>query len=316
MKNAGDIVKALHERKIPPPGEYRKAKGIGFHDVSRSIGIWQRATILRILEDERYIGTYIMGKRVVKEIGGNTSRLKPEREWFKIPDHHPAIVSRELYEQANARVRHFKCPKTVREYTLRTKVYCGCCRHAMQRTRRKVPVFVCRYTKVDKNAECHNLEIVEQELEKLLFEIITAQAQGILGIDGLGGAARLTVKIEQQAGYEKHLEELQDEKRALYERYVLGELDVAAYKAAKAEADIEIKRLTKALDTLKTEAAVLSAAKASGDELRLLADTALGTDKLTRPLVDLLIDKVYIYPGNHIEIVWKVADFGSIKPSV
>ena len=42
------------------------------------------------------------GKRAVKEIGGTRSRLKDESEWIKIPDHHPAIVSMELYEQANA----------------------------------------------------------------------------------------------------------------------------------------------------------------------------------------------------------------------
>ncbi len=55
----------------------------------------------------------------------------------------------------------------------------------------------------------------------------------------------------------------------------------------------------------------MSAAKASGDELRKLADAALGSDKLNRQLVDLLIDKVYIYPESKIEILWKVADFAA-----
>ena len=313
MKNAGDVVKALHERKTLPPGEYRKAKGIGFHDVSRSIGIWQRTTILRILEDERYIGTYIMGKRTVREIGGNRVRLKPKSEWFKIPDHHPAIVSRELFEQVNAQLRHFKCPKSPKEYTLRTKVYCGCCRHAMQIAPRKVRAFVCRYTKVDETAECHNLEIVEQELESLLYEIINKQAQVILSINGLGDTAGLTVKIEQQAEYEKQIEKLNDEKCALYEQYVLRKVDAAAYKTKKATLDAEMNHLKHTLDALKADAAILSAAKASDDELRKLADATLGTDKLTRPLVELLIDKVFIYPGNRIEIVWKVADFGSVN---
>jgi DNA invertase Pin-like site-specific DNA recombinase len=311
MKNAGDIVKALYERKIIPPGEYRKAKGKGFHDVSRSIGIWQRTTVLRILEDERYIGTYIMGKRTVKEIGGNRVRMKPESEWFKIPDHHPAIVSREIYEQVNSQMRHFKCPKTPREYTLRTKVYCGCCHHAMQLAPRKVRAFNCQYTRVDENAECHRLKIGEQELENLLFEIISKQAQVILGKDGLGDASGFTVKIEQQSGYEKQLEKCHEEKRTLYERYVLGEVDAAAYKTAKTVIDVEVNRLTRAFDSLKAEAAVLSAAKASGDELLRLADATNGTDKLTRPLVDLLIDRLYVYPAGHVEIVWKVADFGS-----
>ena len=55
-KHAGDIVRVLYADKIPTPGEYRAAKGNGFHDVSRCAGIWQRSTVLRILTDERYIG--------------------------------------------------------------------------------------------------------------------------------------------------------------------------------------------------------------------------------------------------------------------
>jgi len=309
MKTAADVTKALYERKILPPGEHRKANGTGTYDVSRSIGIWQRSSVLRILEDERYIGTYIIGKRTVTEIGGSKMKLKPESEWYKIPNHHPAIVSRELFEQVNAQMLHFKCPKTEREYTLRTKVFCGCCRHAMQIAPRKVRAFTCRYTKVDENAECYNLEIGEQELEKLLFEIINKQAQVIVGIEGLGDTARLSVKVEQQVEYEKQLDSLREDKRVLYERLILGETNAKEYKADKAVLDRKINQLSRALDTLKSEAAVLSATKSSDDELRKIADVALGTDKLTRPLVDLLIEKVYIYPGNHVEIIWKVEDF-------
>lgn len=46
-----------------------------------------------MLEDQRYIGTYVIGKHRVREIGSNRMKLKDESEWFKIPDHHPAIVN-------------------------------------------------------------------------------------------------------------------------------------------------------------------------------------------------------------------------------
>lgn len=313
MKNAADIVKALHERQIIPPGEYRKSKGIGFYDVSRSMGIWQRSSVLRILEDERYTGTYIIGKRAVTEVGSSRVRMKPESEWVKIPDHHPAIVSKEIYEQVNEQMLHFKRPKTPREYTLRTKVVCGCCRHAMQVAPRKVRAFICRYTKVDETAECHNLEIGEQELESLLYEIISKQAQVITNIERLNNSSGVTLRAEQQAEYNRKIESLRDEKRGLYERFILKELDADAYKSAKSAIDTDIARLLHALDVLNTEAAVLAAAKSSDDELRNLAGKALAENQLTKPLVDLLIDKVYIYPGNHVEIKWKVADFTSAE---
>ena len=313
MKSSADIVKALFDRKILPPGEYREAQGHSGYDVSRSIGIWQRSSVLRILEDERYTGAYIMGKRAVTEIGGSRVRLKPESEWFRIPGHHAAIVSSELYEQVNAQLRRFKLSRTSREYTLRAKVCCGCCLHSMQITPRKARTFICKYTKVDESAECHGLEICEQELEKLLFEIIQKQARVILGIEGLDDATGLTVKLEQQAEYEKRLGGLQEEKRVLYERLIIGEIDATEYRAEKAVLDAEISRLAHAVDTLKSEADLLSAAKASGDKLRRVAGAALSTDRLTRPFVDLLIDKVYVFPDSRVEIVWKVGDFGSVE---
>jgi len=146
-----------------------------------------------------------------------------------------------------------------------------------------------------------------------LFEIIQKQARVILGIEGLDDATGLTVKLEQQAEYEKRLGGLQEEKRVLYERLIIGEIDATEYRAEKAVLDAEISRLAHAVDTLKSEADLLSAAKASGDKLRRVAGAALSTDRLTRPFVDLLIDKVYVFPDSRVEIVWKVGDFGSVE---
>ena len=238
--------------------------------------------------------------------------MKDESEWVKIPHHHPAIVSKELYEQVKAKILRFKCPKTERNYTLRAKVACGCCRHAMQLVPRKTPAFVCHYTKVDKSAECYRLEIGEQELESLLYEIISKQAQVIMNTDRIDTTSGLVVRAEQQAEYNRQIERLRDDKRVLYECFVLKELDTDAYKLKKAVIDAELDQVTRAFNTLNKETAVLAVEKASDDEIRKLAGTALGENKLSRSLVDLLIDKVYIYPENQVEIEWKVADFAAI----
>ena len=85
-----------------------------------------------MLRDERYIGTYIIGKRTVREVGSSRVRMKDESEWFKIPDHHPAIVEKAVFEQVQAILPSFKCPKKAeRSYALRGKVFCGCCDHVL-----------------------------------------------------------------------------------------------------------------------------------------------------------------------------------------
>ncbi len=148
-KKIREIIEELFSRKIPTPGEYKAANGQAYHDISRCRGIWERSTLLRILNDERYTGTYIMGKREIKEVGSNRKRLKDESEWIKIPDHHPAIVSQEEYETAQIHLRKRQCSKkTIVAYTLRGKVYCGCCGHAMVRMPAKHPAFRCQYTSI------------------------------------------------------------------------------------------------------------------------------------------------------------------------
>jgi len=313
MRNAQDVAKMLFEMKIPMPSEYRKANGHDIHDTSRTIGIWQRSTILRFLEDERYTGTYIIGKRAVIEIGGTKSRLKPESEWVKIPDHHPAIISKELYSQVQSVMTKFKCFKKQRPgYPLKTKVYCGCCKHAMQIAPRKIRMLVCRYTTVNTKADCYKFEVGETEVESLLFEIISKQAQIILNTDGLGETENLPLRFEQQAEYEKRIEFCRDDKRRLYEGLILGTITTDGYKAEKTRIDAELSHLNRAFESLKAETAAMMASKTSDDEIRHLAETASAEGKINKALMDLLIDKVYIYPDNRVEIEWKVADFASV----
>ena len=79
-----EIVRALFERGIPTPGEYKAVHGFNGHDISRCRGIWSTSSVVNILDDERYTGTYIMGKREVMEVGGHRVRMKDESQWIKI----------------------------------------------------------------------------------------------------------------------------------------------------------------------------------------------------------------------------------------
>ena len=87
--SAPQIGKVLVERGIPTPGERKAARGIAYHDVSRSAGLWQTSTITRLLDDERYAGMVVrhyVGK------GYGSGRIRQELQRRGIP--------RELWEEA------------------------------------------------------------------------------------------------------------------------------------------------------------------------------------------------------------------------
>ena len=308
--NPNEIVKALFDRHIPTPAEYKAAHGFNGHDISRCCGIWSTSAVVHILDDERYTGTYIMGKREVTEVGGHRVRMKDESQWVKIPNHHPAIVSKELYDQVQAKRYRFKCPKkNARVYPLRGKVFCGCCNHAMPRTAKKAATFFCRYTKVDEAAACHGLVIGEAELEGMLYEVISKQAQIILNLDNLSNAGRLDVQLAEQAEYDKKIEGYLDQKRVLYEQFILKQITMENYKSQKAAVDSELDRLREIHTNLKLQTSQMEMDEKAKSARTELAREVVGAGGLTAGLADTLIDRVYVYPNNQVEIVWKMKDF-------
>ncbi len=304
------IIKALCEKQILTPAEYKASKGGKQYDISRCRHIWTRSTILRMLEDERYIGTYIVGKRKVIEVGGSHMRLKDESEWFKIPDHHPAIVDKQIFERANKTIRRFKCVRKNRtEYALRDKAFCGCCLHSLTRLKRKEPLFRCKYTEADLSASCRGYTIMESELETILYDIISKQAQAILGLDKLEDADGEKLQSAELADYEKKIAALNAQKRKLYEYFMLNIIDKESYMVSKTALDGELNRLKNIQSSLSLRVKQSQAEQAQKDAAAALAKNVIASDGLTTELVDALIDKVLVYPDNQVEIIWKTKDF-------
>lgn len=88
-KSLGTISDWLHESRIPSPtGKER----------------WSRETISKLLKNEKYIGDVMLQKTFVKDLfSGKQVRNTGELDKYLIQGHHPAIVSRDLFEKANGK---------------------------------------------------------------------------------------------------------------------------------------------------------------------------------------------------------------------
>ena len=295
--NATAITRELFRRNIPTPGQYKAARGNHTHDISRCHGIWSASTILRILEDERYTGVYVIGKRAVLEVGGTRSRLKDRESWYIIPDHHPAIVEKAVFDTVQASQLRFSQPnKKKRDYPLKGKAFCGCCGHALSRTMQKTSYYYCRHSEADEESRCHKMRLNAAELEQTVFLTLKKQMETAAPL-APDGALRADASVPERTEYEQQIETLQDGKRTLYERYLMGEIDLNTYKAEKAACDELL------LKTKNAYAAVLAQAKQKQDEQarqdsRMEASKALfDADTLTTELAELLIDRVLVYPA-------------------
>lgn len=86
-KSLGSISAWLYENKIlSPTGKER----------------WSRETISKLLKNEKYVGDVLLQKTFVEDLlSGKRLKNNGELEKFLILEHHPAIISRELFEKVN-----------------------------------------------------------------------------------------------------------------------------------------------------------------------------------------------------------------------
>lgn len=272
------IVRNLNEMGIPAPSHYKKATGEITSPGLIGSGKWQTRTVMKILESEVYTGDLVQGKT-------------------KIVD---------------ASIKRFSLlNKKPRDYLLRGKVFCGCCDHAM--SLRNGAWFYCRHSEVAETLPCHGVRIKMADLEQVVFETIRAQMCPALGIDS--NKDKLDLQTVQQAEHEEKLRSIQDSKRHLYEQYALGEIDLETYRTRKAVYDTELVQAKNVHAVITAQTKQIK----SDYEIKLkqqeIVQEVGNANMLTKALIDRLINKVYVFPGDRIEIEYATQDFLKTKES-
>ena len=308
-KSAAYISKLLFDKNIPTPAQYKGIKG-NYGSRFPNCKYWSISTINRIIVNEQYMGMFVMLKQKVQDVGSTKMIKRDESEWIKIPNHHESIVSKELFERANAVRRTFKQPnKQQRSYPLRGKVECGCCKHAMDYVPRKIPVYICRYTINDETEPCYKSEITEGALNQAIFDIISKQAESILNIDDVSKVDTAQIRTEQLADIEKQIAACQKKKQLLYEQLLTEEITLDEYKQLKLEMDTKTENYRIQYDKFRKSEERSQLETENTAKIILTAKAVKKETALTQALADMLIEKVCIYPDNRLEIVWKIKDF-------
>ena len=151
------------------------------------------------------------------------------------------------------------------------------------------------------------------DLEQVVFETIRAQMCPALGIDS--NKDKLDLQTVQQAEHEEKLRSIQDSKRYLYEQYALGEIDLETYRTRKAVYDTELVQAKNVHAVITAQTKQIK----SDYEIKLkqqeIVQKVGNANMLTKALIDRLINKVYVFPGDRIEIEYATQDFLETKES-
>ena len=106
-KSAKTLAIELNAEGVPTRLAYKQSKGEQLNRHYKA-DIWNRNKIHSIIHNRVYQGDMVYRKAVRTKVGSKRKVTQPEEKWFVIPEHHEAIVSRELFKKANDSIRKGK----------------------------------------------------------------------------------------------------------------------------------------------------------------------------------------------------------------
>ena len=174
----GAIAEKLNVRYVQSPKEYKKANGenynSGFH--SSDTPKWSAVQIKRILTNEVYIGNMVQGKQERISYKVKQRLDKPESEWVKVENTHPAIIRQSDFDVVQKLLQYDgRASKTLDSANFFSGfVFCGDCKTSMirrvnQYKGKKKAFYICQ-TK-NKGGDCTRHSIPEEVLKRIVLSM-------------------------------------------------------------------------------------------------------------------------------------------------
>ena len=318
-KNAVQIATILNAENIPTPYVYKRLMGCDRKfNVVGNTNHWLNTTILTIIRDERYTGKMVNGKNRSPFVGSKHGKRIPKSEWIVVPNTHEAIVSEELFssvqERFSAPVRIRTEPAEVRP--LMGKVKCGVCRHVMRRSKSTpaTAYYYCESHQYVADSTCPKDRISESSLIQTVLSVIHKQIEVMLDMKQLVDRVKtqshndIITLTEQIRQLQVILSKLRASKVKAYEKYKDGALDRDSYASQKADIGKEIAETESQIVELET--ALQSRYQENEQPVFIIESFKRyeGFTELSKEMADELIDSIYIYGSEAIEIVWNHMD--------
>ena len=281
--------------------------------------IWRDSTIIGIISNERYKGDLYQGKTfTVDPISKKRLRNLGESASAYVENHHPAIVSKEVWEQANQirKTRTFgrkrdskgRVVQYSRDHTMSSMLQCGFCGHTLTRKAwnsgteyAKVVWHCCNSIKQGKHTCPHSKGISEELVQKAFVlaynAIFKDRAKMIL--DVLKRMEEMLMGSDLRKAYNKLLQEagiVKAQINKLATMYLDGDIDDDQYKAKMAHLKRKLGDLESQIDSYDTkmfeEGSVASRLKAA--EAFLNGQSSEGIHEFSPELFGLVVEQVVV----------------------
>ncbi|MFC3883140.1 recombinase family protein [Bacillus songklensis] len=210
---------------------------------------WQMTTVQRIIQNPLYKGTFILNQYTNVKVGGRKKQIRnPEEKWFVFKEHHPPIVSEEIWDQANSKQFTFKKTKITPWNEFRQIAKCAVCGSNMvivqscktkkngERTEWKY-LKCSQYRRAGKHGCVNHVPIQYEDFREFIINLLIQKGEK-LSLQFQGNAQeeqqKQTKKIQQS------IQKLEQKKKHLVDLYLEQLINKGEFESKRAELDIEI----------------------------------------------------------------------------
>lgn len=316
--NTSQICYYMNEQKVPTPGKYNQMNGLlrqGNYKMPDKEVVWDTGMIRTILGRFEYTGALVMGRRHTVAVGSKVTRKTAERDVVIRKNINPAIITEEEYEVASASIMFMTKPeyRGAKDFLLKGKVRCGNCHRSLAYTDGGIhPKIYCphkaqagRYSHCSEDA--YPVSVIEghiwYSLKRILRILDSVQRESEEKYTDNSFTGK-----RQQRVLESELEKLKNERIHQYEAYAEGVLSREKYITVK-------KQLTETIEKIQSEQKALASVIIEEERYRSRIRTAvqqlevqIERGKLTKEIIDTMIDTVYVYDKKRIEVILRFDD--------
>lgn len=328
------IIERLKADGVESPERHKRRAGTRSGENIQGEG-WCPSTIRGILQNRAYIGELICGKSEKALYKGLKKRITEKDNWIVVFDAHPPIipiadfeaVERQMREDSSHRAAAMEWSADIRAGMIDLfdrKIFCADCGKRMYYKRQRIQckgvvfrgVYDCSTHMRRGHGTCFSHSIRQDALNEKVFNAIRDQLQVALDYEKLlkamrGSTGETSVREKHKAAVSSiklRLNALKKKRAGLYESYDEGILNEEEYAFAKQTYEEQYETLSHLLDeAVERRERFLESISPENKWLTMMRGVA-GMTELTRELVDAIIEKVLVYGGGRIEVVFNYND--------
>jgi len=298
---------------------------------SREGNAFNVLTIRHMLENPKYKGWYCGNKTQNLDYRTKKKAFLDESEWVMYPDPTiPAIVSKELWDRANALYKerrnemmsHSSGVTYHNRYPYSAKIICeehGTTFHrqVLKSAAGDKEVWQCKVYRQKGRAACSAPQVRSEELDRILADIFTKMMKDKQAI--IDALVKVLTRVPKEVDYEKMIAYVEGEiastkvkKDRLLDLHIAGAITIEEFKERNDALNVQLKNQESQLVAIQQEQTKVGSQNMDVDAIRRKLDKELSfTDGINTALVATILDKVIVKKEStkeeiHLEILLKL----------